>query len=116
METEEFCGKARLFELEGEGEKPQWKERGVGHLKLNVHKETKRGRLIMRSDGTLRLLLNAGLWKDFKLDKANERTARFNILNSEEKKITNYLVKFPIKDDLDNFSLAVDKWRTSMGE
>mmetsp|Transcript_10548 Transcript_10548/g.32270 ORF Transcript_10548/g.32270 Transcript_10548/m.32270 type:complete len:443 (-) Transcript_10548:378-1706(-) len=109
-EREEFRVRAKLYELESSPNKTQWKERGVGNLKLNVHKETKNARLIMRSEGSLRLVLNASLWKDFKLNRANEKSARFCCVG-EDSQLTNYLVKFPLKEDLDKLVLAIDKWR-----
>ncbi|KAI3891178.1 hypothetical protein MKW98_007483 [Papaver atlanticum] len=36
----------------------QWKERGVGYIKLLKHKETKKFRLVMRQSGTLDVIVN----------------------------------------------------------
>lgn len=42
-----------------------WTERGIGGLKLNITKDSpKKGRLILRADGTHRLLLNAPITKE----------------------------------------------------
>eukprot|EP00188_Purpureofilum_apyrenoidigerum_P004163 Plantae.Rhodophyta-Purpureofilum_apyrenoidigerum.ctg4580.p1 GENE.Plantae.Rhodophyta-Purpureofilum_apyrenoidigerum.ctg4580~~Plantae.Rhodophyta-Purpureofilum_apyrenoidigerum.ctg4580.p1 ORF type:complete len:411 (+),score=83.83 Plantae.Rhodophyta-Purpureofilum_apyrenoidigerum.ctg4580:393-1625(+) len=111
-EEEQFRGRAKLYELEANDSKTQWKERGVGNLKLNVHKETHKARLIMRSEGSLRLVLNASLWGDFNLNRANEKNVRFCCIG-EDSQLANYLVKFPLKEDLDKLVLAVDKWRES---
>ncbi|KAJ8904491.1 hypothetical protein NDN08_001009 [Rhodosorus marinus] len=110
MEQAEFRSKAKLYELEGT-EKVQWKERGVGQLKLNVGKDSKSARLIMRSEGSLRLILNANLYEDIRLDKANERSVRFSAFDGDMKP-TNYLIRLPLKEDLSRLMTAVDDWRS----
>mmetsp|Transcript_20971 Transcript_20971/g.85488 ORF Transcript_20971/g.85488 Transcript_20971/m.85488 type:complete len:373 (-) Transcript_20971:1777-2895(-) len=109
MEQAEFRSKAKLYELEG-SEKVQWKERGVGQLKLNIGKDSKSARLIMRSEGSLRLILNANLYEEIRLEKANERSVRFSAFD-EDMKPTNYLIRLPLKEDLSRLLAAVDDWR-----
>ncbi|EPS28910.1 hypothetical protein PDE_03856 [Penicillium oxalicum 114-2] len=56
-----FSCKGKLFHFSGE-----WKERGVGTFKVNVRndEEGKRhGRMIMRADGALRVMLNSPVFK-----------------------------------------------------
>ncbi|KAA8517758.1 hypothetical protein F0562_015237 [Nyssa sinensis] len=48
--------KAKLYRFDKEGN--QWKERGVGTLKLLKHKETGRVRLVMRQSKTLKICAN----------------------------------------------------------
>lgn len=45
-ESEMFAERAKLFRYVDE----QWKERGVGMMKILKHKETGRNRLLMRRD------------------------------------------------------------------
>lgn len=62
-----FTSRAKLFrfdKLEGAGE---WKERGTGELKLLQHKETKKIRLLMRRDQTLKICANHLVSEDLKL-------------------------------------------------
>ncbi|EDO14540.1 hypothetical protein Kpol_259p3 [Vanderwaltozyma polyspora DSM 70294] len=47
--------------------KSGWKERGVGIIKINKNKETGKTRLVMRSRGLLKVILNLPLLKEFTL-------------------------------------------------
>jgi Ran-binding protein 3 len=47
----------------------QWKERGRGDMRLNVHQSTKKARLVMRQKGSQRLLLNANLYPKMSTSK-----------------------------------------------
>lgn len=46
-----------------------WKERGRGELRLNVHSGTHKARLVMRQKGSQRLLLNANLYPQMPTSK-----------------------------------------------
>jgi len=48
--------KAKLYRFDKEG--TQWKERGVGQVKLLEHKQTKKVRLLMRQTRTLKICAN----------------------------------------------------------
>ena len=48
--------KAKLYRFDREGN--QWKERGVGTVKLLKHKETGKVRLVMRQSKTLKICAN----------------------------------------------------------
>jgi hypothetical protein len=48
--------KAKLYRFDKEG--TQWKERGVGQVKLLEHKQTKKVRLLMRQNRTLKICAN----------------------------------------------------------
>lgn len=48
--------KAKLYRFDKEGN--QWKERGVGMVKLLKHKETEKIRLVMRQNKTLKICAN----------------------------------------------------------
>lgn len=48
--------KAKLYRFDKEGN--QWKERGVGTLKLLKHKESDKIRLVMRQNKTLKICAN----------------------------------------------------------
>lgn len=51
-----FFRKAKLYRFDKEGN--QWKERGVGNVKLLKHKETGKVRLVMRQSKTLKICAN----------------------------------------------------------
>ncbi|MCO5563660.1 hypothetical protein L7F22_017307 [Adiantum nelumboides] len=48
--------KAKLYRFDKDGN--QWKERGMGQVKLLKHKETKKVRLVMRQNKTLKICAN----------------------------------------------------------
>ena len=56
-------------------DKKEWKEKGLGYLKLNVKRpatdgdehETKRARFIMRADGSHRVVLNTPVQKELRV-------------------------------------------------
>lgn len=68
-ESEEclFQVNAKLFQLVDM--KTGWKERGVGAVKVNRDKETSKTRVVMRSRGILKVILNLPLVKGFKVEK-----------------------------------------------
>ena len=60
-----FTHRSKLFRFDS-GSK-QWKERGVGDIKILKHKETKKVRVIMRRDQILKICCNHYITKDMKL-------------------------------------------------
>ncbi|XP_044520957.1 ran-specific GTPase-activating protein-like [Gracilinanus agilis] len=50
--------RAKLFRFASEDELPEWKERGIGNVKLLRHKENGAIRLLMRRDKTLKICAN----------------------------------------------------------
>jgi len=60
-----FKMRAKLFRFEVTT--TEWKERGTGDVRLLQHKETKRVRLVMRRDKTLKLCANHSISADMKL-------------------------------------------------
>lgn len=65
-----FSARAKLFAFTSEEEngKKDWRERGAGVLKVNVSTvdENKKARLLMRADGSHRVVLNSPIHKDLK--------------------------------------------------
>lgn len=51
-----LCRRAKLFRFDNGLN--EWKERGTGDVKLLQHKETKKVRLVMRRDKTLKVCAN----------------------------------------------------------
>ena len=53
--------KCKLYRFDTGGQ--EWKERGVGHVRLLKHKESQRIRLLMRQEKTLKIRANhIGTW------------------------------------------------------
>lgn len=74
-----FVADSVLFEYLG----GSWKERGKGELKVNVSTSgTAKARLVMRTRGNYRLILNASLYPDMKLTDMEKRGVTFACVNS----------------------------------
>ncbi|KAF8897262.1 RanBP1 domain-containing protein [Infundibulicybe gibba] len=60
-----FKMRAKLFRFDAES--TEWKERGTGDVRLLSHKETKKVRLVMRRDKTLKVCANHVISSDMRL-------------------------------------------------
>jgi len=60
-----FKMRAKLFRFESSSS--EWKERGTGDVRLLAHKETKKVRVVMRRDKTLKVCANHVITNDMKL-------------------------------------------------
>ncbi|PVH17996.1 uncharacterized protein CXQ87_000906 [Candidozyma duobushaemuli] len=94
-----FSATVKVFELDLSNIKEGWKERGVGPLHLNQSKsDSKEVRIVMRSQGLLRVVLNYKITPETELIKGLEASLspgkflRFNSVVSG--KLVQYLVKF----------------------
>lgn len=94
-----FSATVKVFELDLSNIKEGWKERGVGPLHLNQSKlDSKEVRIVMRSQGLLRVVLNYKITPETELIKGLEASMspgkflRFNSVVSG--KLVQYLVKF----------------------
>jgi len=68
MEEDEevlFKMRAKLFRFDTDS--PEWKERGTGDVRILQHKETKKVRLVMRRDKTLKVCANHVISGEMKL-------------------------------------------------
>ena len=62
-----FSCRAKLFRFDGSTK--QWKERGVGDMKIVQHRQNKKIRLIMRRDKIFKLCCNHYLTEDMRLEQ-----------------------------------------------
>ncbi|KAJ7283906.1 RanBP1 domain-containing protein [Mycena rebaudengoi] len=60
-----FKMRAKLFRFDAEAS--EWKERGTGDVRLLAHKDTKKVRLVMRRDKTLKVCANHVISSDMRL-------------------------------------------------
>ncbi|KAI4904230.1 hypothetical protein NFI96_031757, partial [Prochilodus magdalenae] len=92
----------KLFVFEKSSQ--SWVERGCGLLRLNdmsstdVHNGTLQSRLVMRTQGSLRLILNTKLWAQMQVDKASEKSIRITAMDTEDQGIKVFLISASSKD------------------
>ncbi|CUM45460.1 uncharacterized protein AC631_02067 [Debaryomyces fabryi] len=108
-EKSHFTSMAKIFELDLTNISEGWKERGLGRLHLNQSLEDPlKVRLVMRSQGLLRVVLNMKVTSDTKLIKGLEASlspgkfVRWNSINEHGVPVQ-YLLKFAnqtIRDEL----------------
>lgn len=111
-EEELFRTRAKLYSLEQNVDNMRWKERGVGTFKLNKHEESQKVRLLMRTEATLRVVLNTSLFPQFRVDRATERSIRFQGFDPdkpENEKGTSYLLRLSTKDATEDLVAAIIK-------
>ncbi|XP_076971267.1 ran-binding protein 3-like [Tamandua tetradactyla] len=79
-----------------------WTERGRGTLKLNDTASsdcgTLQSRLIMRNQGSLRLILNSKLWAQMEIQRANHKNLRITATDLEDYSIKVFLIQASVKD------------------
>ncbi|XP_029797370.1 ran-binding protein 3-like isoform X1 [Suricata suricatta] len=79
-----------------------WIERGRGALRLNDTASSDCGtfqsRLIMRNQGSLRLILNSKLWAQMEIQRANHKNLRITATDLEDYNIKVFLIQASAKD------------------
>ncbi|XP_056370641.1 ran-binding protein 3-like [Oenanthe melanoleuca] len=79
-----------------------WTERGRGSLRLNDTSSNKHGmlqsRLIMRNQGSLRLILNTQLWEQMVIKRANRKSLCFTATDQEDHSVQVFLIQASSKD------------------
>ncbi|XP_022349008.1 ran-binding protein 3-like isoform X3 [Enhydra lutris kenyoni] len=79
-----------------------WTERGRGTLRLNDTASSDCGtfqsRLIMRNQGSLRLILNSKLWAQMEIQRANHKNLRITATDLEDYSIKVFLIQASAKD------------------
>jgi len=102
-----FASDSVLFEFFDGG----WKERGKGEVKVNVSTTgTGKARLVMRSKGNYRLILNSCLYPDMKLTNMEKRGITFACVNSTgegQDCLSTFALKFKDSSIVEEFRVAV---------
>ncbi|KGO41473.1 hypothetical protein PEX2_019120 [Penicillium expansum] len=94
-ESTEFAAKGKLYYFDDK----KWKERGTGTFKVNLKTESngkKSGRIIMRADGALRVMLNSAVWHTMPVgDSKGSRPATRDIYlaSKEDEKVVSLLLR-----------------------
>ncbi|KAJ7388914.1 Ran-binding protein 3 [Desmophyllum pertusum] len=89
-----------------------WREKGRGVLRLNDMCQSMtegifQSRLVMRTQGSLRVVLNTKLWPRMTLEKGNEKSLRITAMDSE-KDIKIYLI-MAAPNDIQRLWTAIDR-------
>jgi Ran-binding protein 3 len=107
-----FTADSALYEYLDGG----WKERGKGELKLNVPVSGgERARLVMRTKGNYRLVLNASLYDDMALKDMDKKGVTFACLNSigeSQSGLATFALKFKDTATREDFKAAVETHKT----
>ncbi|RHZ89010.1 hypothetical protein Glove_19g39 [Diversispora epigaea] len=85
-EVTKYLVRAKLYCMDG-----QWKERGVGTLRLNYPKNNKKSpRLVMRSDNVFRVILNVALFNRMHIERSQDKFVK---LIAFEGKLVHLVIK-----------------------
>lgn len=96
-ESTKFSSRAKLFEFDSTNR--EWRERGVGIVKVNESFITGKARLLMRAEGVLRVLLNVRIFEGMKyLAVPEQRSVRYVAII--DGKPMQYLLKFKSLEDV----------------
>ncbi|KAJ0070125.1 hypothetical protein NL108_002442, partial [Boleophthalmus pectinirostris] len=105
-----FCYRAKLYRYDVN----QWKEKGIGDLKILQNLTTKRVRLIMRRDQVLKLCANHWITATMKLEpmKGAERAwvwVAMDFSDQVDGKIEQLAVRFKLEDTANTFKQVFDE-------
>mgnify|MGYP001139706111 CR=1 FL=1 len=97
--------KVKLFTKEEDN----WKEKGVGFIKVKLNNKTQSSRLLSRTEGLGKILLNCSIFKSMGVTKADGKKDVIINTIEEGNKIINYLVRFKAESDASSFKIALEK-------
>jgi len=86
-----------------------WRERGVGILRLNKATDNSSSRLLMRVEGSLKLILNMKVFSQIKPEKAGEKQVRFTGPDLQGSEIRTFLVRVPKPEVAAEFIQVIEK-------
>uniref|UniRef100_A0A6P7F5L8 E3 SUMO-protein ligase RanBP2 n=1 Tax=Diabrotica virgifera virgifera TaxID=50390 RepID=A0A6P7F5L8_DIAVI len=107
-ETELFCARAELFRHSVIGDVKEWKQRGIGNIKIVKNPITNKYRVVMRRDQVLKICANHYITADMVLKEipTNNRSLMWAAQDFSEGEIAKetFLVKFKLAEDAKKFS------------
>lgn len=120
-EKSHFNSTCKLFELSLDNISEGWKERGLGQIHLNQsYTNPNQVRLVMRSHGLLRVILNTKITSTTEFFKGSEATLnpgkylRFNSINNN--KPVQYLLKFSNQNLRDELVSKIDDLKQQISD
>jgi hypothetical protein len=103
-----FVNRMKAYILEG----TEWKERGVGPLKVNIADDKTYARLVMRAEGALRLVLNVRLFSSMKIEPVGDKAARFVAPHIDRpSELATYLVRAGKPEFIASFVESVEAYK-----
>ncbi|XP_061923454.1 E3 SUMO-protein ligase RanBP2 isoform X2 [Entelurus aequoreus] len=114
-----FSHRAKLYRYDKEAS--QWKERGIGDIKILQNYNTKRVRLIMRRDQVLKICANQWLTETMKLEpmKGAEKAWVWSALDFAEEgegKVEQLAVRFKLQETANTFKQIFDAAKIAQEE
>lgn len=106
----------KIYRFEKDDKGSGWKEGGKGDLRVNKleGKDGKKSaRLIMRTDKTLRVILNVPIFKEMTVERADEKLVK--VISVMEGKPAIYQMRFKTVEAADTFFKAVQTCITFLG-
>ncbi|CAO2608082.1 RanBP2-like and GRIP domain-containing protein 4, partial [Lemmus lemmus] len=110
-----FSHRAKLYRYDKDA--GQWKERGIGDIKILQNYDNKQVRIVMRRDQVLKLCANHRITSDMTLQnmKGTERVWVWTACDfaDGERKIEHLAVRFKLQDVADSFKKIFDEAKTA---
>ncbi|GBP59673.1 E3 SUMO-protein ligase RanBP2 [Eumeta japonica] len=104
-ENELYAQRAKLFRFVGH----EWKERGIGVVKILKHKETGKLRVVMRREQVLKICLNHALTNEITYVPKDQKTWLFTANDFSETVLTlqQFCLRFQTKEIAEEFKNAI---------
>lgn len=101
-----YSHRAKLFRFKDS----EWKERGLGDLKILQHKETGRMRVVMRREQVLKICLNHALDRDVEYIRKDDKSWHFvvNDFSEGELELEQLCLRFKTAEIAADFKKAID--------
>jgi E3 SUMO-protein ligase RanBP2 len=101
-----YSHRAKLFRFTDK----EWKERGLGDVKILQHNETAKLRMVMRREQIHKICLNFFLTTDIEFKRKDDQSWTFgaNDFSEGEYELRSFAIRFKSKDICDEFKKAID--------
>lgn len=119
-ETELLCQRAKLFRLVTTNGGVEWKERGIGNIKILLNPETGKVRILMRRDQVHKICANHFLTKDMIISPMinNDKAYIWAAQDFADEQLTleKFCVRFKTSDEAKKFAEAFELAKSKIQE